>query len=125
MIDIDKLEALAKAASDGVVRSHGWDGTVEMGDHLGKDKDFMKAASPATILALIAEVRALRIDADRYRRLKTFAHPSYNVKVVSNAHITSLAKEEIMTVHAFSWAAMDAVLDGAVTVNTVNIKEQP
>ena len=60
MIDIDALEALAKAARDSIIRSHGWESTVEMGEHLGKDEAFMKAASPAAILALIAEVRRLR-----------------------------------------------------------------
>lgn len=70
------------------------------------------------------EVAGLRADAERYRRLKTFAHPSYNVKAISNAHSASLAKEEFLTVYAGSWEAMDAVLDGVVTVNTVNIKEQ-
>lgn len=63
-------------------------------------------------------------DAQRYRRLKSFADPSYNVRTVSNAHSASLAKEEFLTVHAGTWDAMDAVLDGIVTVNTVNIREQ-
>lgn len=63
-------------------------------------------------------------DAERYRRLKTFAHPSYNMNATVNAGITSLSKKQLITVDAGSWEAMDAVLDGVVTVNTVNIKDQ-
>jgi hypothetical protein len=71
-----------------------------------------------------AEVEGWKRDALRYRRLKTFAHPSYNMKQMPNWESPSLSKEEFLTIHAGSWEAMDAVLDGVLTVNTVNIMEQ-
>lgn len=74
--------------------------------------------------ALAQECEALREDAERYRRLKTFAHPSYNVKTIANIDTPSLSKDAFLTVNAGTWEAMDAVLDGVVTVNTVNIKEK-
>lgn len=111
MIDIDALEALAKDAAETGMAGH-------------RIKFFM-SIDPESVLALISEVRALREDASRYRRLKTFADPSYNVRAISNAGVASLSKEEFLTVHAGSWEAMDSVLDGVVMVNTVNIKEQP
>jgi hypothetical protein len=56
MIDIDTLEALAKAATSGLP-----------GDRI---PFALHAMDPAAILALIAEVRELRADAERYRFLR-------------------------------------------------------
>jgi hypothetical protein len=109
MIDIDHLEACAKQV------------TLPM-DRLDASI-WSKTFSPATILALTAEVRRLRVDAQRYRRLRSFAHPSYNVQVTVNEHSSSLAKREFLTVRAGTWESMDAVLDGVVIVNAVNIEE--
>lgn len=53
-------------------------------------------------------------DAQRYRALKTFAHHSYNQKVVSNAHSPSWRKEQLITVHAGSWEELDAAIDAAI-----------
>ncbi len=58
-LDLDALERLAINARDGVVRSHGWAGTVEMADLLAKDEAFMLGVSPDAILALIARIRTL------------------------------------------------------------------
>jgi hypothetical protein len=55
MIDIDELERLAKDAAETGVAGH-------------RIKFFM-SIDPESILALIAEVRALREDAERYRWL--------------------------------------------------------
>lgn len=83
-IDLDKIEALAKAATPGPWRGDRFDGTVKYdivagdypngqyttvirGDSEGlfgffksEDSDFVMAANPSTILALVAEVRRLR-----------------------------------------------------------------
>lgn len=58
-LDLDVLERVAVAARDGIVRSHGWAGTVEMADLLGKDEAFVRAASPESVVALIARIREL------------------------------------------------------------------
>lgn len=58
MIDIDALEALAKAATSGLPSDR-----IPFALH---------AMDPAAILALIAEVRALREDAERWRQLETY-----------------------------------------------------
>lgn len=88
MIDIDELEALAKAATPGPWRGDRIDGTVKYdivaGDYpngeytvvchgdngnacnggygfaSAENEDYVLAANPVAILALIAEVRALR-----------------------------------------------------------------
>jgi hypothetical protein len=73
MIDIDEIEALAKAATPGPWQSSQYDDLEDSNGHdlltssggvscfnRAGDADFVAAANPATILALIAEVRALR-----------------------------------------------------------------
>lgn len=69
-IDLDALHVAAKAADEDVIRSHGWKGMVEDADLLGTDERYLVLADPAVMLALIAEVRALRTDAERYRWLR-------------------------------------------------------
>ncbi|MGF6837039.1 hypothetical protein QF001_000906 [Paraburkholderia youngii] len=88
-IDLDKLEALAKAATPGPWRGDRIDGTVKYdivagdyphgkyeivcrgdnGNNFGfmkaEDEDYALAANPTAILELIAEVRALREDKER------------------------------------------------------------
>jgi hypothetical protein len=71
------------------------------------------------MLNMLREFDAVKADANRYRRLKSFAHPSYNVMAVPN--MTEAAP--LLTVYVGTWEAMDEVLDGIVTVNTVNIRE--
>lgn len=71
----------------------------------------------------VTEYLASKRDASRYQRLKSFAHPSYNMAVIINELSASLSKREFLTVHAGTWDAMDAVLDGIVVINTVNVKE--
>lgn len=78
MIDIDEIEALAKAATPGPWQSSQYDDLEDSNGHdlltssggvscfnRAGDADFVAAANPATILALIAEVRALREDKAR------------------------------------------------------------
>ena len=74
MIDLDKLEALAKAATPGPWSADGRDDLIGpigssliRGEHgcegyfaMDEDAEYCAAANPATILALIAEVRASR-----------------------------------------------------------------
>lgn len=55
-----ELKQLAEAARDEVLRSHGWEGAVEDADLLHTDEAFVKASSPAVVLALIAEIERLR-----------------------------------------------------------------
>lgn len=55
-----ELKQLAEAARDEVLRSHGWEETVENADLLHTDEAFVKAASPAVVLALITEIEQLR-----------------------------------------------------------------
>jgi len=69
-IDLDALHVAAKAAAEDVIRSHGWKGMVEDADLLGTDERYLALADPAVMLALIAEVRTLRTDAERYRWLR-------------------------------------------------------
>ncbi|WEL58010.1 hypothetical protein PZ739_12900 [Pseudomonas kermanshahensis] len=69
-IDLDALHAAAKAAAEDVIRSHGWEGMVEDADLLGTDERYLVLADPTVMLSLIAEVRALRADAERYRWLR-------------------------------------------------------
>ena len=69
-IDLDALHVAAKAAAEDVIRSHGWKGMVEDADLLGTDERYLVLADPAVMLALIAEVRAIRTDAERYRWLR-------------------------------------------------------
>lgn len=56
-----EIEQAALAAAHGVIRSHGWEGTVdEFADEmLGSDERYMRAANPSTVLALIAHIREL------------------------------------------------------------------
>ena len=58
LLDLDKLEALAKAARDDIIRSHGWAGTVDGFDALRTDEQYLLAANPATIITLTALARA-------------------------------------------------------------------
>lgn len=69
-IDLDALHVAAKAAAEDVIRSHGWKGMVEDADLLRTDERYLALADPAVMLALIAEVRTLRTDAERYRWLR-------------------------------------------------------
>lgn len=69
-IDLDALHVAAKAAAEDVIRSHGWKGMVEDADLLGTDERYLVLADPVVMLALIAEVRTLRTDAERYRWLR-------------------------------------------------------
>ncbi|MDD1982395.1 hypothetical protein [Pseudomonas asiatica] len=69
-IDLDALHVAAKAAAEDVIRSHGWKGMVEDADLLGTDERYLVLADPAVMLAMIAEVRTLRTDAERYRWLR-------------------------------------------------------
>lgn len=55
---LPEIKAAAEATND-IIRSHGWNGTVEMGDHMGNDESFMKLASPVTMLALAARIEEL------------------------------------------------------------------
>jgi hypothetical protein len=92
MIDIDKLEALAKAAGgDEWTPTYGtrldparvWlpdgDGIAQCFSNIGHQPEpidaddvaeYIGSASPANVLALIAEVRALREDAERWRWIR-------------------------------------------------------
>jgi hypothetical protein len=54
-----------------------------------------------------------RIDAERWRAFKNFAHHSYNQKVTSHAHSASLMKEHFITVHAGSWDELESHIDAA------------
>jgi hypothetical protein len=54
-----------------------------------------------------------RIDAERWRAFKRFAHHSYNQKVTSHAHSASLMKEHFITVHAASWDELESHIDAA------------
>ena len=83
MIDIDKLEALAKANLQ----------CVSLDDALS----FVEATTPANVLALIAEVRKLREDAARLDWLDTMnanlnRHygTTYQWKVILSPNITRL-----------------------------------
>lgn len=69
-IDLEALHVAAKAAAEDVIRSHGWKGMVEDAYLLGTDERYLVLADPAVMLAIIAEVRTLRTDAERYRWLR-------------------------------------------------------
>ncbi|MDT3716273.1 hypothetical protein QVM48_22215 [Pseudomonas soli] len=94
-IDLESLEQRARAASPGpwVVHSDGmefgssdrstnpgvdtadgqvvcWWGTGLCGIPQNPDAEFITSANPEVVLSLIAEVRALRADAERYRWLR-------------------------------------------------------
>jgi hypothetical protein len=64
MTDLDKLEALAKAATPANHDDYDWNSGMLAWSQ------YRDATSPAEILALIAEVRALREDAGCYRWLR-------------------------------------------------------
>ncbi|MGC0155539.1 hypothetical protein ACPRNU_24025 [Chromobacterium vaccinii] len=71
------LHAAASAAHNDIIRSHGWDETVEGFDALGKDDAYLRLISPATALALLADNNAklariaeLERDAARYCALR-------------------------------------------------------
>jgi hypothetical protein len=69
-IDLDALQVAAKAAARDVIRSHGWKGMIEDADLLGTDERYLVLADPAVVEGLVAEVKALRLDAARYRFLR-------------------------------------------------------
>jgi hypothetical protein len=54
-----KLRQVATRADKEMIRSHGWEGSVEMLETLQIDEDYLKAASPAAILALLDHIEAL------------------------------------------------------------------
>jgi hypothetical protein len=67
MIDIDKLEALVKTVTSGAAAQKSADPVIRNMGRLEFDdacKQYLRATNPAAILALIAEVRALRDDAE-------------------------------------------------------------
>lgn len=68
-LDLSKLEAAAIASRDGVIRSDGWAGTVEMAELLRKDEAYMLAAAPEAVLALIARIRELESRATEAQKL--------------------------------------------------------
>lgn len=78
----------------------------------------------ATISMLNDLVDRMQPDAQRYRRLRSFAHPSYNMLHVSGADSASTREERFITVHCGTWEGMDATLDGILTVNTVSVETQ-
>lgn len=49
----------AAEATKSIIRSHGWAGTIEAGDHMGKDERFMTLASPEMVLSLLDEIEKL------------------------------------------------------------------
>jgi hypothetical protein len=70
MIDIDALETLVKTVTSGAAAQKSADPVIRNMGRLEFDdacKQYLRATNPAAILALIAEVRALREDAERYR----------------------------------------------------------
>ncbi len=69
-----------------------------------------------------ASLWKVEVDGERYRRLRSFAHPSYNIKTVANSDSASLSKEVLITVHAGSWEAMDATLDAAIAASAATKK---
>ncbi|MBB5414085.1 hypothetical protein [Paraburkholderia atlantica] len=78
MVDLDKLEALAKASADHGenIGEESWYVESEYVCNMLMhpiDAVFAEACTPAVILALIAEVRALRADAARYDFLRSRA----------------------------------------------------
>lgn len=74
MTDYSELKRLAEAATAGPWVSGGnWVSTVRgnsVADCPRGDEEFIAAANPAAVLALIAENEALRKDAERYRWLR-------------------------------------------------------
>lgn len=92
-LDLDALEALAKAASPGPWRlMHGDvftacdvddDALYIAGDAFGPNATYIAAASPDVVLALIAEVRRLREeslrDAAKFSRLRGAAEWLYTI----------------------------------------------
>ncbi|MFY9960569.1 hypothetical protein [Pseudomonas sp.] len=69
-MDLDELQVAAAASANDVIRSHGWKGMIADADLLRTDERYLLLADPATVLSLIAEVKALRRDAERYQVLR-------------------------------------------------------
>ena len=91
MIDLDKLEELAKKATPGPWSSNGPLAVNTSQDHplctlssafhrelengkAGQDAEFIASANPTTVLELIAEVRKLRLEVDRLKELNLSYH---------------------------------------------------
>lgn len=60
MSKYDELKEAAEAAHTQVIRSHGWEGTIEGAEMLGTDARYLLKADPGSILELIAENELLR-----------------------------------------------------------------
>jgi hypothetical protein len=110
MTNLDELERLAKAATPGPWCDRGFGSiqpesggslvavTVTKGGCLPdyvENSAFIAAANPAAILALIAEVRALREDAERWQT---------HVRLIRNRHAADVANELVRAVdNARAW----------------------
>jgi hypothetical protein len=75
---------------------------------LSADADYIAAACPATVLALIAEVERLRADAERYRWLRDKANDERSrAPMVFNCH----PEDVISWTDSLHGTNLDAVLD--------------
>lgn len=71
----NELKALAEIAHTEIIRSHGWEGTIEEADMLGADERYLLAASPAAIVELLAERDALLAERDALiKAVEAFVH---------------------------------------------------
>ena len=59
MSKYDELKEAAEAAHTQVIRSHGWEGTIEEAEMLGTDARYLLKANPDAILELIAYAESL------------------------------------------------------------------
>ena len=88
MIDIDKLESLAKAAADHgeKIGEESWYAEAEFICNMLMhpiDAEFAEVCTPSAILALIAEVRALREDAVPVDvRVESYSLPDAEIEIV-------------------------------------------
>jgi len=64
------LESFASDSKLNIYRPMGWAHSVRCGNHLQTDHEYLSAASPDVMLALIARLRAAEKDAGRYRWLR-------------------------------------------------------
>lgn len=63
-VNRNKLRALAIECRDEIIRSHGWEGTIEEAGLLRRDQALLKELTPETVIKLLDEHDVLKAERD-------------------------------------------------------------
>jgi hypothetical protein len=66
-VNRNKLRALATGCRDEVIRSHGWEGTIEEAELIARDRRLLMELSPEVVIQLLDDYDALQAEREQLR----------------------------------------------------------